>query len=314
MSNLPKDIKMPTKVLHGHSGWVRCVAVSPEGFRAASGGDDGTLRIWQIYDGQELSVDNLGSPVTCVCYGDDDIAVVAGCKDGTIHYWGGLGIGGKSGVLQGAADLDTGWIQALDFIPETDSIVFSVQPTPCDLIRTAWLGGNGWKAPCNDLYLDGNCIAVEPEGKWLAVGSIGKISVFGLQDSDPPDPLYEIECSDSITALAIGEGGEIVAGDDEGMLTVWDSETQEQTLEWKGHEFPGQISALDVRQHKLVSASQDSTVRAWDLNSGECRAILHHGTGSVVLGVSMRHSGKRVFSAGSDGLFVWDLDAPDVWR
>ena len=314
MSDSPKDLTVPTLALHGHLGWVNCVAISPEGFRAASGGEDGTLRTWQIYDGKQLDVCDLGSPVKSVCYGDDDLTLAAGCKNGTIRYWGGLSTGLQSGTMQGAEDLESGWIQALNYIPEKGSIIFSVQPANSELIRIAELGGDGWSAPFNDEYLDATCIAVEPEGKWFAAGNIDKISVYELPDSDSPDPdpTCEIECDGSVTSLAISETGAIVAGDSEGKIAVWDMGSQSRIMELTGHQDGSTVNALALKQHMLASAGDDSTVRVWDIRSGQCLAVLHHREGSVALGVAMRFSGKRIVSAGSDGLLVWDLDAHGI--
>jgi WD40 repeat protein len=215
--------------------------------------------------------------------------------------------------MEGAEDLDSGWIQALDYIPEKNRIVFSAQPTTDHVIRIAELGAIAWSAPFNDQYLDGTCIAVEPEGKWFAVGNIDKISIYGLQDSDSPDPICEIDCDASVISIAISERGEIVAGDDDGSISVWDLESRSVIMELKGHEgITCTVNALALKRRRLLSAGSDSTVRVWDLSSAKCLAVLHHRQGSIASGVSMRYSGKRIVSAGTDGLFVWDLDAHDI--
>lgn len=98
-----------------------------------------------------------------------------------------------------------------------------------------------------------------------------------------------------------------MGGDDDGSISVWDLESRSRIMELKGHEDT--VNALALKRHTLASAGSDSTVRVWDLGSAKCLAVLHHREGSVALDVSMRHSGKRLVSAGTDGLFVWDLDA-----
>ncbi|KAL3998017.1 BOP1NT (NUC169) domain family protein [Acanthocheilonema viteae] len=53
----------------GHSGQVRCLSFEPESTEIlASGGEDGTLRLWSICDGRCLKTTNLESPITNVAY------------------------------------------------------------------------------------------------------------------------------------------------------------------------------------------------------------------------------------------------------
>ncbi|KAJ1942890.1 hypothetical protein EC988_006373, partial [Linderina pennispora] len=57
----------------------------------------------------------------------------------------------------------------------------------------------------------------------------------------------------------------------------------------------------------LASGSSDNTVRVWDTDSGECRAILK-GHGSRIWDVCADRRGDRVFSASGDGsVRVWDI-------
>lgn len=48
--------------LTGHQNWVRCVHISPDGRLAVSGGDDRTVRIWDLNSKKVGSVE-LGSPL-----------------------------------------------------------------------------------------------------------------------------------------------------------------------------------------------------------------------------------------------------------
>jgi len=59
-----------SKVFRGHNGRVRSLSIDPRGILLASGGDDGTVRIWSLEDGrQEWSVKlSDQDPVHVVCW------------------------------------------------------------------------------------------------------------------------------------------------------------------------------------------------------------------------------------------------------
>jgi WD40 repeat protein len=74
--------------LHGHSGAVQSVAMSPTGDRAVSAGVDRTIRVWDVATGEQLHI-LVGHerPVNCVAITPDGRSIVSGSDDKTIKIW-----------------------------------------------------------------------------------------------------------------------------------------------------------------------------------------------------------------------------------
>ena len=55
------------RTLEGHAGWVNAVAVTPDGLRAVSASDDGSLKMWDLQSGRELRIlEGHAGPVSAV--------------------------------------------------------------------------------------------------------------------------------------------------------------------------------------------------------------------------------------------------------
>ncbi len=95
-------------------------------------------------------------------------------------------------------------------------------------------------------------------------------------------------------ALAAGRSGDIALVTDSGVRT------------FRGHR--GRVVALAVAPDRasFASCSDDGTVRAWNIASGEGRILGKHD--AVCTGVSFAPDGARVASTGSDGrLVLWSV-------
>jgi WD40 repeat protein len=73
----------PPRVLTGHTGWVHAVAVSADGRAAVSGGEDGTVRVWDLAGDREQVRWIADAVVEAVAF--NTAVTVAGDTAGQVH-------------------------------------------------------------------------------------------------------------------------------------------------------------------------------------------------------------------------------------
>jgi WD40 repeat protein len=99
------------RTLTGHTDWVHCVKISPDGTKIASCSRDRTVRIWSVQTGEELqTLRGHEGWVRCVAWSPDSRLVASGGDDKTVRVWDVVGgtqatqpLRGHSWVVRGVA-------------------------------------------------------------------------------------------------------------------------------------------------------------------------------------------------------------------
>lgn len=77
-----------TAKLHGHDGWIRGFALSPDGRRVVSGAMDRTARIWDCATGRQLFVlEGHGDEIRACAFSPDGDRVASASADTTLKIW-----------------------------------------------------------------------------------------------------------------------------------------------------------------------------------------------------------------------------------
>jgi WD40 repeat protein len=145
---------------------VNSVGFSPTGRHLVTGGDDGTVRVWDTQSGIEhLRLHGHQHPVSSVAFSPNGVHVVSGSSDGTVRVWD-LRSGGEQLRIQGASA----------------RAVYCVAFSPCGRLIAAGLN-DGTVQVSDSLtgdaqlliktleYFNSMSVAFSADGKWIASGS-----------------------------------------------------------------------------------------------------------------------------------------------
>jgi tetratricopeptide (TPR) repeat protein len=96
----------------------------------------------------------------------------------------------------------------------------------------------------------------------------------------------------------------LAAGDDEGTLRLWNVETGQLKVSFKGHTLAIRSVAFSPDDKTLLSGSADRTARLWDVVTGQELLVLK-GHKSPVMLVAFAPDGKRVATASGAEVKLW---------
>jgi WD40 repeat protein len=119
----PTEAPKPVRVVDAHRGWIRSLAVSPDGALLASCGNDRKVRVWSMLDGRmRLDLPGHERPVYRVAFTPDGKGLVSGDLLGLVIHWD-LPPGkearrldaGKLHLYEGGQAVDYGGVRDLSF-------------------------------------------------------------------------------------------------------------------------------------------------------------------------------------------------------
>jgi WD40 repeat protein len=299
-----------------HPESVNDLAFTPDAALLVTGGDDDTLRVWEVQAADpSLAHVELGGhtgDITSVEIAAGGKRAVSAGLDNTVRVWD---LTKKDRVVdQATLEGHVAKVTAIAVAPDGQSIVSGSEDATVrvwdGLSRSPGRGGKVLRLGSAQV-LD---VDVTKAGDQLvAVGAEGRAALWDLrEEARMPKPRVLPGHPGLVTATAFDPRGRFVAtGGETGEIRLFSLATTDPARTLAGHEASVNALAFTPDGERLLSVGSDRTVRSWPVDGGEPRVWTAHGDEVHVLAVSPR--GDFAFTGGLDRTVIrWDLQGDEA--
>ncbi|MBS0648388.1 MAG: pentapeptide repeat-containing protein [Verrucomicrobia bacterium] len=256
LCDLRMHIVIPKRTLRtyeGHTGTVNVLALFPDKKRFISGGEDSTIRIWDLEQGHELKrlVGHQKAVKSLVLTSHGEVCISGG-EDKSIHFWklDQIEVDSKEQPKSSAT------ISSLLLIPEKKRVVVATN----DYIKILDSEKGTVVKELTNQKDFGRKVAFFSDGITLLSAS-DDIRTWNVETGE-----QELYGNRGCSAFAlIPDQKEWIIGDSKGNIRIFRLGQKEPIRSWMGHKRG--VSALAVDHHKkeLISAgSLDGNILIWD--------------------------------------------------
>jgi WD40 repeat protein len=251
--------------------------------RFVSGGEGGLITVWDA-DGrrQILTLSGHSGEARQAAYSGDGNLIVSASSDKTVKIWD-ANTGRETRALEG----HTGAVNAAVFSPDSKRIVSASN----DKTLKIWDSQAG-KVLFTLTHEEAvNCAAYSPDGRFVVSGSSGGFAGGG-----------GFAGSGGFTG-----GGAAGGGAGGAAVIIWDANTKREPLfVLRGHRAPVNSVAYSRDGRRVISASDDETVKVWNAETGK-EVLTFRGHNGAVLSAAFSPDGKRALS-GDENCVVKEWD------
>jgi len=245
---------------------------------ALTGDTNGNLRMWDIESGDCLwSNSDHRRMVTSIAISDDGRRAISSCRGRTLLVWN-----SENGDKLTSMDDHEGYVHSVAITPDGNRAVSASR----DGTLKIWDLGNGslihtLTGHSGKVRITDHRVIITPNGKYAISAADGKSMGIAMWDIDQGNEVGDLEESErGALALAVTpDGRNIVSGDIDSVLNVWDLENHrlvhtiqahsDQLLIPGGNPLYGIAIAITPDGQQVVSVSVDKKLKVWDIFSGE---------------------------------------------
>jgi WD40 repeat protein/RNase P subunit RPR2 len=286
----PESLAVLERKLTGHEGWVRSVAVSPDGIWAASGSDDKTVKIWDLETGQcRSTLKGHTAKVKSVAITPDGKRILSGSDDNSVRVWD-VGSGWVVATLEGQTGSAWSVVALRDNVRALSEAGFTLR---------LWEVASGKclkTIKCDRYGADGVFgSAVNPAGTQAVSGHYnGEVRLWNLETGQCLATLKGH--SDIVNSVQITPDGRFaVSGSDDKTVKVWDLGAGACVGTLEGHQYKVLSVAISPDGTLIASTGfTDHTVRLWDWNSGACLQVIEAAGRASPMSVAFSPVGSRL--------------------
>lgn len=315
----------PRVIIEGFEQGVFSVALSPDGKRIVTGGQDGSVRLWDLPAfragaAQRIALDKStklsghGITVECVAFSRDGKRIASGSWDNTARLYDDAGK--DIAVLKGHSR----GVMAMAFSPDSSLLATASgdHAFPVAGEIRAWDAADGKERGLigkqNDMALgvaftnDGSRVFTTGRDRAVRIWDLAKrteIKVLRPADSEADEAkiAHAIAYSPNGSFLAVaGEGGTIA---------LWDVKARKRIAMLVGHSHVIHSLAWSGDNARLASASADRSAIIWDIASKKpLKTLTHPGS---VYAVAFSNDGEKIATGGFDKVLrIWSGEKAEV--
>ncbi|MHC0068244.1 nSTAND1 domain-containing NTPase [Nostoc sp. UIC 10890] len=299
------EISQEKNLLEGHQGSVNSVAINGDGQTIVSGGDDGTVRIWNR-NGQLLAQPLKGHKnfVSSVAISSDGQTIVSGGRDGTVRIWNRNGQP-LAQPLKGHKS----FVSSVAISTDGQTIVSGGRD---GTVRIWNRNGQPLTQALKGHKSFVSSIAISTDGQTIvSAGYEGTVRMWN-RNGQPLAQLFKGN-QDNVIFVAISTSGQtILTRSLNGPVRMWNGNGQILGTPFRDNEHDLHSIVISTDGQTIVSGGRnDGTIRIWNRN-GQPLAQPFKGhqlkdLQNAVISVAISSDGQTIVSGGRDGTVrIWN--------